>query len=144
MSQRRALAFTESGTPLVTVEALNGDGTRNQLPSPEEVHGTRLRIVNPGGPEELQPIEIEMVPNLRVVPHSHEEDEIFYVLEGELRFGARICPPGASIHIPARTIYGFTVGPSGVRFLSLRRRRDLSYRPSRTARRRHRVPAGTT
>lgn len=53
-------------------------------------------------------------------PHSHSQDEVMYVLEGELQMGARRCGPGTVIYIEKDTQYGFTAGPEGVRFLNVR------------------------
>lgn len=129
--RRRPIEFTLADTPFLGV-----DDFRRQMnaehegrPSDEELVGTRIRIVQSGDAEQAQLIEISMVANLRVAPHAHEADEIFYVLEGELNFGRRVCGPGAAVAIPARTLYGFVVGASGVRFLNYSRSADSSYIP---------------
>ena len=49
--------------------------------------------------------------------HYHDESEIFYVLEGELHFGNRVCVQGDSVFIMAGTQYKFTAGANGVRYL---------------------------
>lgn len=61
--------------------------------------------------------------------HSHSEDEILYVLDGEIRVGATTIEPDMGVMIPGGEVYGFRSGDSGFRFLNYRR--DVStYRSS--------------
>lgn len=50
-------------------------------------------------------------------PHSHDWDEAFYVLTGQIRFqcGTDIhdCHPGTLIHVPRNTLHAFTYGKGG-------------------------------
>jgi hypothetical protein len=55
-----------------------------------------------------------------VAVHSHTEDEIIFVREGELRVGHRAYGPGAALAIAANTKYGFQVGPAGLSFVNFR------------------------
>ncbi len=59
-------------------------------------------------------------PNGGAVPHTHSQDEVIFILEGELTMGARKCGPGTVVYIEKDTQYGFKVGPEGVRFLNVR------------------------
>jgi quercetin dioxygenase-like cupin family protein len=52
--------------------------------------------------------------------HSHTEDEIIFVIDGEIRLGARICGPGTALAIAANTMYSFTAGSAGLRFVNFR------------------------
>lgn len=52
--------------------------------------------------------------------HSHTEDEIIFVTEGEMRLGAKLFPPGTALAIRADTFYGFTPGPNGLKFVNFR------------------------
>jgi len=52
--------------------------------------------------------------------HSHSEDEIIFVRDGELRVGKRRFGPGAALAIAAHTKYGFQVGPDGLSFVNFR------------------------
>ncbi len=52
--------------------------------------------------------------------HSHSEHEIIFVLEGEMRLGARLYGPGTALAIAADTLYSFTPGPSGLHFANFR------------------------
>jgi hypothetical protein len=52
--------------------------------------------------------------------HSHSEDEIIFVLDGEVRLGARLYGPGTALAIAADTLYSFTAGPNGLHFANFR------------------------
>jgi hypothetical protein len=52
--------------------------------------------------------------------HSHTEDEIIFVTDGEIRLGARLFPRGTAVAISAETLYSFTAGPGGMRFVNFR------------------------
>jgi quercetin dioxygenase-like cupin family protein len=87
----------------------------------------QVRAYHPGGPDALQLMEITVAPNDGPNAHAHEEDEIMFVLEGELHFGAHVVTAGSSVHIPRRTLYSFRAGPDGCRFVNVRARADDSY-----------------
>ena len=53
------------------------------------------------------------------VPHRHNEDEIFYVLDGEMRIDGSPAGRGAVVVIGAHTTYGLS-SEDGCRFLRLR------------------------
>jgi hypothetical protein len=55
-----------------------------------------------------------------VAVHSHSEDEIIFVREGELCVGMRRYGPGSALSIAANAKYGFTVGPKGLSFVNFR------------------------
>ena len=55
-----------------------------------------------------------------VAVHSHSEDEIIFVRDGELRVGNRAYGPGTALAIAANTKYGFDVGPAGLSFVNFR------------------------
>jgi quercetin dioxygenase-like cupin family protein len=50
-------------------------------------------------------------------PHSHDQDESFYVLKGKVEFLCEgmtyMCMPGTLVHGPRRTVHGFRYGASG-------------------------------
>jgi mannose-6-phosphate isomerase-like protein (cupin superfamily) len=52
--------------------------------------------------------------------HSHSEDEIIHILDGEMRMGRHRLTPGMSVAIPGGRRYGFRL-PKGCRFLNYRR-----------------------
>jgi hypothetical protein len=53
-------------------------------------------------------------------PHSHNMDEVIYVVEGSITIGDRTYGPGTVIAIEKDTAYDFTSGPEGLRFLNIR------------------------
>ena len=59
--------------------------------------------------------------------HAHHEDEIVFVLEGEMHFGNRVLHPGECAMIPKFTLYSFRAGPEGLRFLNIRPRANGVY-----------------
>jgi quercetin dioxygenase-like cupin family protein len=56
-------------------------------------------------------------------PHSHDWDEAFYVLSGEIQFlcdrQAHVCLPGTLVHIPRGTVHGFQYGKGGGQMLEI-------------------------
>jgi Cupin domain len=88
--------------------------------------GTIIRYHHPGGPDQPQLFEVTMEPNDELSPHGHRDDEILYVLEGEMHLGSRILRPGSSVHIPGMTAYFIKAGPEGLRFLNFFGNRDGS------------------
>ncbi|HEY6980078.1 cupin domain-containing protein [Reyranella sp.] len=56
-------------------------------------------------------------------PHSHDWDEAFYVLGGEIRFlcdgQAHVCSPGTLVHVPRGTVHGFRYGKGGGQMLEI-------------------------
>lgn len=64
----------------------------------------------------------EMPAGFRVPPHSHDHSELLVVTRGGCSFddGLGALGPGDSIVIHAGTRYGFTCGPAGMDFLTIR------------------------
>jgi len=54
-------------------------------------------------------------------PHRHSTDEILFVLEGDVHFGAYRLGPGDAVAVAAGQRYGFRSGPQGFAFLNYRR-----------------------
>jgi uncharacterized cupin superfamily protein len=52
--------------------------------------------------------------------HSHSEDEIIYVLSGEVRMGSHHYGPGSALSIPADVRYALANGEHGHVFLNYR------------------------
>jgi quercetin dioxygenase-like cupin family protein len=94
--------------------------------SKEGMHDS-LRFHHPGSEDELQMLEVRKGPGEETASHAHLADEIIYVLEGELKLGARSIGPGSSVYIPAETLYAFKAGPEGLRFLNFRPKQDLTF-----------------
>lgn len=93
----------------------------------KEEQQTQVKTHFPGGEGRLFLMEIQDVPNAQATLHAHEKDEIFFVLEGEMHFGSRICSAGDSISILAGTLYTFRAGPNGCRYLKFTAAADNSF-----------------
>jgi hypothetical protein len=52
--------------------------------------------------------------------HSHTENEIIFVIDGEIRLGSKLYGPGTALAIAADTLYSFTPGPKGLHFVNFR------------------------
>jgi hypothetical protein len=52
--------------------------------------------------------------------HSHSEDEIIFVIDGEMRLGTKPAGPGTALAIAADTLYSFSPGPGGLSFINFR------------------------
>jgi len=85
------------------------------------------RIREPGDVRSPQLVELRYEPDAVVSLHSHDEDEIIYVLTGEMRINNRKVGPGATLTVPGGVFYGFTAGPEGLRILNFRARPDASF-----------------
>jgi mannose-6-phosphate isomerase-like protein (cupin superfamily) len=67
----------------------------------------------------IVPPESERLP-YAVPRHYHEEDQVFIVLEGEVRQGNRRFGPGSGMFVPAGSTYGVQYGSEGARYLEIR------------------------
>ena len=58
----------------------------------------------------------------RVPPHAHDHDELMIVLNGGCQFDDDVADlgPDDAIVIRANYLYGFTCGPEGMEFLTIR------------------------
>jgi quercetin dioxygenase-like cupin family protein len=80
-----------------------------------------------GSEKELQLAELEYVPGAEAVMHKHDDDEIIYVVRGEMKFGNKVLNAGSSVYIPGNTYYSFTAGAEGLRIVNVRARCDVSF-----------------
>ena len=67
----------------------------------------------------IVPPETERSPH-SVPRHHHVEDQVFIVLEGEVRQGNRRFGPGSGMFVPGGSTYGVQYGPEGARYLEIR------------------------
>ena len=103
------------------------DSDITQKPPEDEMDGQSVGFIFPGNESELQLFEVKCEPNMKFNTHTHDEDQIFYVVAGDMFFGCRRFTTGSAIYVPGRTLYSFTSGPDGLRVLNFRPRRDTTY-----------------
>ncbi len=99
------------------------------IPEAEKVP-LEAKVYYSGGrehPEHPELVEIRSQPGTVAQPHSHDEHEIMYVLEGELQFGQRTYGPGSVIFVEKDTPYAFRVGTQVNRVLLFRPRGGAHY-----------------
>jgi quercetin dioxygenase-like cupin family protein len=82
-----------------------------------------------GNEKELQLAELNFIPGAEAVIHKHDNDEIIYIVSGEMHFGNKVLKAGSSIYIQGNTFYGFTAGPEGLRVVNFRATADVSFHP---------------
>jgi len=85
------------------------------------------RMREPGDADSPQLVELRYEPDAEIRVHSHDEDEIVYVLSGEMRINNRVVGPGATLTVPGGVFYGFRAGPMGLTILNFRPRPDASF-----------------
>lgn len=86
---------------------------------PVDVLGAPITIKSAGQPDQLFFADHPVPPGYGVPLHVHEEeDELFYVLEGEITLdradgGSAKAGPGAFVHLPRGVPHGFrNIGPA--------------------------------
>jgi mannose-6-phosphate isomerase-like protein (cupin superfamily) len=95
----------------------------------KEERQTEVRTHFPGNQDRLFLMEIRDVPDTQSTHHAHEKDEIFFILEGEMHFGSRVCSAGDSVQILGGTVYTFRTGSDGCRYLKFTATADNSFIP---------------
>jgi quercetin dioxygenase-like cupin family protein len=86
-----------------------------------------FRVREPGSDHNPQLVELRYQPGAEIRLHSHDEDEIIYVLTGEMRINNRVVGPGATLTVPGGVFYGFHAGEQGLTILNFRPRPDASF-----------------
>ena len=102
-----------------------GDYDREQLRESERT--ARFRVREMGSDVSPQLIELLYQPGAEIQLHAHDEDEIIYVLRGELHLGQRNFPPGTSVFVAGGTFYTFRAGAEGLQILNFRPRKDMTF-----------------
>lgn len=87
-----------------------------------------ITVYEPGSAESLQMFEVVYGANEVVDLHSHDDDELIYIVEGEIKVGNRLLTAGSTVYVTGDTLYGFSTGPNGVRFVNFRGRADWTFR----------------
>ena len=88
---------------------------------------SEVRSHHPGADDRLQMFEVRAPAGAAFNAHSHDEDEIILVVEGELHAGSHVVGPGGSMYVAGGTVYAFRAGPEGLRFFNFRPRLDATY-----------------
>lgn len=109
------------------ISPLRAESEAARAAMPDGGPASAYKIREPGSETVPQLVELRMHPHEEVELHCHDEDEIMYVLSGEMRIGSRTVGAGASIYIAGGVFYGFTAGPEGVHFLNFRAHIDNSF-----------------
>jgi mannose-6-phosphate isomerase-like protein (cupin superfamily) len=101
---------------------------RNHI-DPTELQG-HLAFHEAGSDTDMQLTEMRLDAHTLIAPHAHDEDEIFFVVEGSLHWLDRALAAGGSLYIPAGTTYSFRTGDAPTRLLNFRARADHSFIPA--------------
>lgn len=56
-------------------------------------------------------------PETNIPIHFHKQNEMWYVLDGEVQFGDTVYTAGACVYIPGGVRYGPTIAPKGATLL---------------------------
>lgn len=121
----------EALTWVTPSEGLSAEETRNLTPGEMTL---QMAVREPGSETEPQLIELRYEPHAQVQPHAHSEDEIVFVLEGELHLGVRVLKAGDSMFIPGRSFYSLKAGAEGLTILNFRPRQDVTFFAKKGAR----------
>jgi len=97
--------------------------------NPTELQG-HLAFHGAGSDTDMQLMEMRLDAHTLVAPHAHDEDEIFFVVEGSLHWLDKALSSGGSLYIPAGTTYSFRTGDAPARLLNFRARADHSFLPA--------------
>jgi len=81
--------------------------------------GVRFKRFESGSPAVPVAMVIEFEPNHHEREHSHPEDELFFVLKGEIRVSGRRAVAGTLFFITAGTQYAVDTGAEGALYLKL-------------------------
>jgi mannose-6-phosphate isomerase-like protein (cupin superfamily) len=98
---------------------------------PTELEG-QLCFHEMGDTSTMQLMEMRLKPHTLIAPHSHEDDEIFFIAEGTLHWEDKTLETGGSLYIPAGTTYSYHTGTQPARLLNFRARADHSFQPDRS------------
>jgi quercetin dioxygenase-like cupin family protein len=82
-----------------------------------------------GSADSMELLEMRFEPDTVLVPHSHDSDEIIFVVEGSITYGHETLVAGCSIYIPGGAFSGGHTGSEPTRLLSFRARADFTWKP---------------
>ena len=70
--------------------------------------------------EGMRAFIMNVAPDYETEVHSHSQDEVIVVVEGELRMGNRVLGPNSILLIPKDIQYRLGAGKDGARFINVR------------------------
>lgn len=104
---------------------------RNEADSPWEesydVDGKKAwqKFIEKGGAGTPEIYLIKLDPGIPLPAHKHAQDEIEYILEGEIWVGDRVARAGSAIFVRRGAMYGpLKAGPHGVKYLNIQPRKE--------------------
>jgi quercetin dioxygenase-like cupin family protein len=107
-----------NGAPATDGHRVHVIGPRGYTAREEPTHATR-QYANATCPTcRLNLFQSSRTEKYRSAAHSHTQDELIHVLEGELTLGGDRVGPGDTLAVAAHSIYGFQTGDDGYRFLN--------------------------
>lgn len=98
--------------------------TPDQQPRALNVAGTKVTVLAANSVAQSYGVTLQCGDEgMGPPPHSHDWDEAFYVLKGEVQFlcegHTHACLPGTLVHIPRGTVHGFQYGVGGGQMLEI-------------------------
>ncbi len=93
------------------------------------VLGSKMTVLASGSDIEDQQIVVQVGDEgMGPPPHSHDWDESFYIVRGEVVFTSEgettLCPAGTLVHFPAGTVHAFRIGPGGAEMVEITGKRS--------------------
>ena len=79
--------------------------------------GLRFKVLIPQGAASANMQRTEYYPGHHEAPHSHPEDEILFILKGQIHFGREVLGEGDAIFVPKDKTYSLHTGESGCTFV---------------------------
>lgn len=93
------------------------------------VLGSQMAILASGSEIEDQQIVVQVGDEgMGPPPHSHDWDESFYIIKGQVVFTyageSTLCTAGTLVHFPAGTVHAFRIAPGGAEMLEITGKRS--------------------
>jgi quercetin dioxygenase-like cupin family protein len=79
--------------------------------------GLRFKVLIPQGAASCNMQRTQYYPGHHEAPHKHPEDEILYILEGQIQFGRDVLGAGDAIFVPRDKVYSLHTGDAGCTFV---------------------------
>ena len=79
--------------------------------------GLRFKTLIAQGSASANMQRTEYFPGHHEAPHSHPEDEILFILKGQIHFGRDVLGEGDAIFVPKDKTYSLHTGDSGCTFV---------------------------